>query len=795
MRNSYLDYAMSVIVSRALPDVRDGLKPVHRRILFGMHELGLRPNTPYRKSAKIVGDVLGKYHPHGDSPVYDAMVRMAQDFSMRYPLVDGQGNFGSVDGDPPAAMRYSEARLAAIAEELLADIDENTVDFQPNYDGSEREPLVLPARLPNLLLNGSSGIAVGMATNIPPHHLGELCDAIAALIENPETGGDELAQIVKGPDFPTGGYIIGTQGIRNAYAEGQGRVIMRAKHHLEEIRNNRVAIIVTELPYQVNKATLLEKIADLVREKKIDGISDLRDESDRHGMRVVLELKREGSSQQVMNQLWKHTAMQSSFAVNTLCLVDGQPRRIGLKRALEHHIDHRREVIRRRTEFRLAKARDREHILAGLLKAIDRIDYVIRTIRGAESAAAAKEALMGRPLQLSDRQAQAVLDMALRRLAGLERQNLQDEYAEIIQEIAYLEDLLANPRKIDYVIRDDVLELKRKYGDDRRTEIIPIELEDFSDEDLVPHQETVVSLSSKGYIKRGQLEQYRLQRRGGRGITGMVTREADAVHRLVVADTHDTLLFFTDRGRVFSLKAHEVPDSKRQARGLPIINLIEIENGEQVTALVLAKDFSKDYMLMATAKGEVKKTPLKEFEIVRRNGKKAMDLEPGDTLVSAKLAGDGCDVMVVSQLGQALRFRSAELRSASRESGGVRGIRLLGDDRVVGMEPVGEDEEILVITEFGYGKRTKVAEYARKGRGGQGVRTLNITPKTGRVAAVRLVDPAFEVLLISSGGIVLRTEVSSIALIGRATQGVRVMNIGDGDSVAAIALIDMTSAP
>ncbi len=812
MRSSYLDYAMSVIVARALPDVRDGLKPVQRRIVWGMFDGGARAGTGYRKSAGIVGDVMGRYHPHGDSPVYEAMVRMAQDFSMRYPLVDGQGNFGSVDGDPPAAMRYTEARMSPIAEELMADIDQNTVDFQPNYDGRHQEPIVLPARLPNLLLNGSSGIAVGMATNIPPHNLGEIADAIAMLIDAPESTLDDLLTVVKGPDFPTAGIaLIGKDGeqVRLAYGEGHGRITMHARTAIEEsARGGRTQIVVTELPYQVNKATLIEKIADLARDKKIEGIHDLRDESDRNGMRIVIELKKEGSAAQIKNLLYKHTAMRSTFAVNMMAIVDGAPRRIGLKRALELYIGHRRIVIRRRTEYQLEKAREREHVLVGLLKAIDLLDQVIATIRGADSAAAALEILQGnQPIpapvverigrqnvpvfDFSEIQARAILDMQLRRLAALERKQLEDEYKEVVAKIAYLEDLLANPRKIDLLIKDDVVDLKKKYGDARRTEIVEADAEDFREEDLVPHEESVITLSIRNYIKRMPLETFRVQRRGGQGSRGAAIRDEDVVMKLAVCDTHDNLLFFTDQGKVYHLRAYDIPDLKKQSKGSFITNLIEMDAGERVTTIVVVKDYGRDFMLLATRNGVIKKTSLREFEEVRRNGKIAMRLDTGDALVAARLATDETHILLVSSEGQAIRFRIDDLRDASRTSGGVRGMKLPAGGYVVGVETLDDGDQLLAITERGFGKRTKLAEYPLQGRGGQGVKTLNITDKTGKVAACRIVQPGQELMLVSREGIVIRTNLDSISLLGRNTQGVTVMRVSEGDQVASIAAITL----
>ena len=794
MRTSYLDYAMSVIVARALPDVRDGLKPVQRRIVWGMFDGGARAGTTYRKSAGIVGDVMGRYHPHGDSPVYEAMVRLAQDFSMRYPLVDGQGNFGSVDGDPAAAMRYTEARLAPIAEELVADIDQDTVDFEPNYDGRYEQPVILPSRLPNLLLNGSSGIAVGMATNIPPHNLEEIVDAAVLLIENPQATLDDILEFVQGPDFPTAGIALvgdNREQIRHAYGEGHGRVTMHARTSVEEGSRGRTQIIITELPYQVNKATLIEKIANLVREKKIEGIADLRDESDRDGMRVVIELKREGSAQQVKNLLYKHTAMRSTFAINMMAIVDGAPRRVGLKRALDLFLDHRREVLRRRSEHQLQKAQEREHILTGLLRAIDLLDRVIATIRGAESATAALALLQAEPFEFSEVQARAILDMQLRRLAALERQQLQDEHQELIERIAYLEDLLANPRKIDFLIKDDLQELRDEYGNGRRTEIVEGDPESFREEDLVAHEESVITLSLRNYVKRTKLEEFRTQRRGGRGSRGAAIREEDAVMKLVVGDTHDNILFFTDQGKVYHLRAYDIPDSKKQAKGTFITNLIEMDQRERDTTIVVVKDYEHDFMVLATSEGQAKKTPLKEFEEVRRNGKIAMRLDEGDKLISARLAREGSDLVLVSSDGQATRFAVGELRSASRTSGGVRGMKLHEGAYVVGAEVVESDgQQLLVITERGFGKRTELGQYTRKGRGGLGVLTLNITDKTGEVAAVRLVAPNQELMLVSEDGILIRTKVDTIRLLSRITQGVSVMKVGETDRVASIANFD-----
>tara|TARA_B100001123_G_scaffold358174_1_gene412834 strand:+ start:4475 stop:7000 length:2526 start_codon:yes stop_codon:yes gene_type:complete len=794
MRTSYLDYAMSVIVARALPDVRDGLKPVQRRIVWGMFDGGARSGTAYRKSAGIVGDVMGRYHPHGDSPVYEAMVRLAQEFSMRYPLVDGQGNFGSVDGDPPAAMRYTEARLAPMAEELVADIDQNTVGFEPNYDGRYQQPDILPSRLPNLLLNGSSGIAVGMATNIPPHNLEEIVDAAILLIENPQATLDDLLEIVQGPDFPTAGIaLVGKEReqVKHAYGEGHGRITVHARTAVEEGNRGRTQLIITELPYQVNKASLIEKIANLVRDKKIEGIADLRDESDRNGLRIVIELKREGSAQQIKNLLYKHTAMRSTFAINMMAIVEGAPRRVGLKRALDLFLEHRRVVLRRRSEFQLQKAQEREHILTGLLRAIEMLDQVIATIRGAESASAALALLQAEPFEFSELQARAILDMQLRRLAALEQQELQEEHQELIERIAYLEDLLANQRKIDFLIKDDLQELRGEYGNGRRTEIVEGDPESFREEDLVAHEECVITLSRRNYIKRTPLHEFRTQRRGGQGSRGAAVRDEDAVMKLVVGDTHDNILFFTDQGKVYHLRAYDIPDSKKQARGTFITNLMEIDQRERVTTVVVVGDYEHDFMVLATRQGQAKKTPLKEFEEVRRNGKIAMRLDDGDELIAARLASAESDVVLVSSDGKAMRFRVGELRSASRVSGGVRGLKLLGDAYVVGAEAVQSNEQqLVVITERGFGKRTEMEQYPVKGRGGQGVRTLNITPKTGNVAAVRMVAANHELMLVSEDGILIRTKVDSISLLGRNTQGVTVMKVGETDRVASIANFD-----
>ena len=794
MSSSYLDYAMSVIVSRALPDVRDGLKPVQRRILYAIAGLGLTHAGPHKKSARIVGEVLGKYHPHGDAPVYEAMVRMAQDFSMRYVLVDGQGNFGSIDDDPPAAMRYTEARLTKVAGEMLVDIDKETVNFMPNFDNSLKEPVVLPTRLPNLLVNGSAGIAVGMATSIPPHNLGEVCDAISYLIDNPDTTVDELSQFVKGPDFPTAGIILGGEEIRNAYATGHGRVVVRAKAILGDMAGGRRQIVITELPYQTNKAALVERIANLAKDRKVEGISTLRDESDRQGMRIVIELKREAEPRQVLNNLYKHTAMQSAFFINMLALVDGQPRVISLKEALQYYVDFRHQVITRRSRFDLEVAKARAHILEGLKIALGSIDRVIAIIKKAPTAEAARKQLMS-SFSLSQTQAQAILDMQLRRLANLERQKILDEYAEVVKTIAYLEDLLANPKRILLLIKEEVSQLKSEYADPRRTEISGEEVVEFREEDLIPHQSVVVTLSNRGFVKRVPARSYRSQHRGGKGIIGMVTREADAVRLLEVADTHDNLLFFTNRGRVFHLKCYEIQaDSSRVAKGTAVVNLFSVAADEKVTAMVALADFTPGaYLLMATRYGEIKKTPVDSFASVRSSGLIATDLEAGDELVAACLATDENDVLLVTEGGQAIRFRVSELRAVSRTSGGVRAIRLSPGDQLVAMDIASPGSYVLAVTSGGFGKLTPVAAYPRQHRAGGGVRTFKLTEKADRVAAASVVSLSQQAMIVSADGLVIQTPVKEkdpkrgITILGRSTQGVRLMKLEPGDRVVAIA--------
>jgi DNA gyrase subunit A len=807
LRSSYLDYAMSVIVSRALPDVRDGLKPVHRRILYTMNEMGLTSASNYRKCAAIVGEVMGKYHPHGDVALYDALVRLAQDFSMRYELVDGQGNFGSVDGDPPAAMRYTEARMTAIASELLADIDKETVDFVDNYDGTRQQPSVLPAKLPNLLINGSSGIAVGMATNIPPHHLGEVAEATQALIENPELTSDELCDLVHGPDFPTGGTIFRFEqrrnpltgqnervdAIREMYAHGRGRVVMRAQCAFEETRADRMAIVVTELPYQVNKAALIEKIADLVTTKKIEGIADLRDESDRDGMRIVIECKRDTNPHKVLNNLFKHTALQLAFNMNMLALVDGQPQTLPLKGVLQHHIDWRREVVRRRTEYDLGKARDRAHILEGLKVALDNLDAVIRTIRESRDVETARANLIER-FTLSELQANAILEMQLRRLAALERKKIEDEYLATIQLIAELEEILANPARVLQIIRDELAEISARYAGERRTRVADDASREMTDEDLIADEDVVVTVSGRGYIKRQPLATYRRQGRGGKGIIGARTVEEDALAHLLVANTHDWALFFTNRGRVFSSKVHAVPDASRTAKGIPIINLegVQVESGERVLAVITIPDFEKGHnLVMATRRGVIKKSPIEQFERVRSSGIRAITVVEGDELAWVDVSSGNDEVVLATALGKIGRFPESEVRAMGRDAAGVIGIRLAREgDHVVGMGVVRPDSEILVLTQTGYGKRVAIEDVRRTHRGSQGVALIALEgAKTGRVAAVQLVSEADEeLLLISAEGQVVRTDVKSINRYSRGARGVIVMRLNQGDEVAGVAV-------
>ncbi len=794
MRSSYLDYAMSVIVARALPDVRDGLKPVHRRILYAMDELSLRPNSAYKKSARIVGEVLGKYHPHGDSPVYDALVRMAQGFSMRYQLVDGQGNFGSVDNDPPAAMRYTEARLSRIAEEMLVDIDRETVDFAENFDSSLKEPTVLPARLPNLLVNGTSGIAVGMATNIPPHNLTEVCDGISHLIDHPDAEIDDLIAIITGPDFPTGSTIMGRQGIQEAYHTGHGKIVVRARAEIEQIgKSDKEQVVITQIPFQVNKAALIEKIADLVKDKRLEGVADLRDESDRDGMRIVIELKRDSTGEQVLNNLYKMTSLQSAFHVNMLALVDGQPRVLNLRQVLQQYVAFRQEVVTRRSQYDLRKAQERAHILEGLIKALDNLDAVINTIRQSDDVEAARQNLI-QSYDLSLEQAQAILDMQLRRLAALERQKILDEFQELRQKIEYLVELLGDPTKILGVVKDETAELKKTFGDKRTTEISDEEAREFTNEDLIPNLDVVVSISNRGYAKRLPMDAYRIQRRGGQGVIGMITREQDVVQHLLIADTHDHLLFFTNRGRVLHTKCYRIPQEvTRAAKGTPLINLIPIDPEERVTAVVSTKGFDHDnYLFLCTKNGRVKRTQIKQFSYVlgRKKGIIAMNLRRCDELVSTSIVEPGDDVIGITVQGQAIRFPVDDVRPQLRNAGGVIGIRLAKGDRVLEMERVREGSYLLAVGELGLGKLTKLDSYPAHHRGTRGVLTMRITNRTGPVAAAKVVDPVEELMIISRNGIMIRTTLHQVRVTGRAAQGVRVIELQGDDIVASIAAFD-----
>ena len=792
MSTSYIDYAMSVIVARALPDVRDGLKPVHRRILYAMQEAGMGSNKPYKKSARIVGEVLGKYHPHGDSSVYDAIVRMAQDFSIRYPLADGHGNFGSVDGDPAAAMRYTEVRMSKIAELMLQDIDKETVDFIPNYDESLKEPSVLPAKFPQLLVNGSSGIAVGMATNIPPHNMREVIDGVLMLIDNPEATVDELMTVVKGPDFPTGGQILGLEGVRSAYRTGRGVVPMRAEAHIETMSSGKTQIIVSELPYQVNKARLVEKIAELVRDKTIDGITALRDESDRNGMRIVMELRRDANANVILNQLYKHTQMQDSFGVIMLALVDGRPRVLNLKEVLHYYILHQEDVITRRTKYELAKAEARAHILEGLTIALDHLDAVIKTIRESRTADIARAALMD-GFALSEKQAQAILDLRLQRLTGLEREKIQEEYQEVLKTIEYLKSVLADESKIFGIIKDELTKVKEQFGDDRRTRIT-LDASDMAVEDLIAEEDVVLTLTHGGYVKRIPLDTYRNQKRGGRGVTGMGTKETDFVEQLLVTTTHQTILFFTNRGLVYRLKGYDIPESARQAKGTAIVNLLPLSGGETITAVIPVNAFREDrYLFMATRKGIVKKTVLKEFDTARKGGLIALSLDEDDDLIGVKATDGERQIVIGTRDGLAIVFEEADVRVMGRQARGVYGIRLSDMDEVVGMDTIKPEHEILTVTEEGYGKRTVVSEYRVQQRGGKGIINMKVTEKTGAVVGLKIVHPGQELMLITTGGIVIRTNVDEVSTISRNTQGVKIIKTDDGDRVASLAVMDQKS--
>jgi DNA gyrase subunit A len=798
MRGSFLDYAMSVIVARALPDARDGLKPVHRRILYAMYDMGIRANSAYKKSARIVGEVLGKYHPHGDASVYDAMARMAQDFSMRYPLVDGQGNFGSVDGDSPAAMRYTEARLAQIAEEILSDIDMDTVDFGENFDGTLKEPLVLPARLPNMLLNGTSGIAVGMATNIPPHNLGELASAIAYLIDRwddqEEVSVDDLMQFVKGPDFPTGAAIIATDDLREAYATGRGRVIVRARIE-NEIVNGRQRLIVTEIPYQISKTAIIERIVSLVREGRILHISDLRDESDRNGMRLVIELKAGSQPAKVMNQLYKHSQLQSAFGIQMLALVNGEPRTLSLKRMLTIYIDHRYEVIERRTRFELGKRQARAHILEGLLRALDSIDAIIQTIRSADDTESARFGLMTR-FELSEAQANAILDMQLRRLAALERQKLTDEYNEVMARIAYLQDLLASPHKIRALIREDIVQAAADYNTPRRTRVEYGTRTDFDELDFVPVEEVVVLLTGQGYIKRVPASAYRAQRRGGRGVIGMTTKDEDGVTRLISASSHDTLLFFTDRGKVYSAPCHIVPEGGRAAKGTLVHAFLGLESDEKITAIIPVDDFDGEgYFVLATRHSKIKRVRLEEFASVKGSGKIAMSLDEGDTLNWVERSNGSQYIVMATTDGQSIRFHEERVSVQGRNASGVGAMRLQDGDAIAGMDVLREgDTHVLVVSRNGYGKRTELSEYRVTGRNGKGIRTLSRNAKTGPIVAMRCINPKDDILAITSSNSIIRINLEAVRDVGRTAMGVRLVKLANGDSVVSMTIVEGAAA-
>lgn len=790
MRTSFLDYAMSVIVSRAIPDVRDGLKPVHRRILYAMNDLGMTPDKAYKKSARIVGEVIGKYHPHGDSAVYETMVRMAQDFSYRYMLVDGHGNFGSVDGDPAAAMRYTEARMSKISLELLRDINKDTIDFQDNYDGSEKEPAVLPSRFPNLLVNGSSGIAVGMATNIPPHQLGEVIDAILALSKDPDITIQELMEYIPGPDFPTAGLIVGRSGIRRAYETGRGSITLRARVEIEQRSNGKESIIVTELPYQVNKAKLIERIAELVHEKRIDGITDLRDESDRNGMRMVIEVRRDANANVILNNLYKHTAMQTTFGINLLALVAGQPKVLNLKQALKFYLDHQEEVIRRRTAFELKKAEARAHILEGLRIALDHIDAIIQLIRSSQTTDIARTGLMEQ-FSLSEKQAQAILDMRLQRLTGLEREKIEEEYRGLIQLIAELKAVLADEEKVLEIIREELLEIKERFNDERRTEIIAASVDQIEDEDLIPQESIAITLTHNGYIKRLPISTYRSQKRGGRGVQGMGTNEDDFVEHLLTTSTHDTILFFTNKGKVYKKKGYEIPEYGRTAKGIPIVNLLEIDRDEWINTMIRVEDFVEDWFLFfTTKKGISKRTPVTEFANIRTNGLIAIHLKEEDELISVKLTDGHKEIIIGTKNGMLIRFPETDVRSMGRSATGVKGITLSADDEVVGMEILEENDDVLIVTKNGYGKRTKGSEYRIQSRGGKGLKTCNITSKNGPLIAVKTVTGEEDVMLITAGGVLIRMAVGDISVLGRNTMGVKLIRLGDEEYVATVAKVE-----
>lgn len=788
MRNSYIDYAMSVIVSRALPDVRDGLKPVHRRILYAMQEAGMTSGKPYKKSARIVGEVLGKYHPHGDRSVYDAIVRMAQDFSMRYMLADGHGNFGSVDGDPAAAMRYTEVRMSKISELMLQDIDKDTVDFVPNYDESLKEPSVLPSKYPELLVNGTSGIAVGMATNIPPHNMNEVIDGVLLLIDNPDASVEELMTVIKGPDFPTGGLIMGTSGIRDAYTTGRGSVKMRAKAHVETMSNGKPRIVVTELPYQVNKARLIEKIADLARDKQIEGITALNDESDRNGMSIVIELRKDVNPDIVLNQLYKHTQLQETFGVIMLALVDNQPRVLNLKQVLHYYILHQEDVITRRTRYELAKAEARAHILEGLTIALDHLDAVITTIRESRTGDIARTALMD-GFNLSEKQAQAILDLRLQRLTGLEREKIEEEYQEVLKRIDWLKSVLADESKIMAIIKEELTQVKEKFGDERRT-TITYDMSEMNEEDLIADEDVVVTISHSNYIKRMKLDTYNKQNRGGQGILGMATKEGDFVENILITTTHHTILFYTSRGRVYYLKAYQIAEASRQARGTALINLLKLEKGEKITAVLQVREYNPEkFLFMATKKGIVKKVQLSEFNTNRKLGVIVLKLDDDDELIGVKQTDGQKKIVLGTRNGYAIIFDEEEVRPMGRIARGVKGIRLRDGDEVVGMDTIKRDSEILTVTAGGYGKRTRVEEYSSHHRGAMGIINLRVTEKTGEVVGLKVVREGQELMLISTNGIIIRTGIDKISVIGRDAQGVIIMKTAEDDKVASMAIL------
>jgi len=787
MRTSFLEYSMSVIVSRALPDVRDGLKPVHRRILYAMNESGITPKRPHAKSARTVGDVIGKYHPHGDSAVYDTMVRLAQPFSMRVTLVDGHGNFGSIDGDSAAAMRYTEARLDKPAMELLRDLDKETVDFQPNYDESLQEPVVLPARFPNLLVNGSSGIAVGMATNIPPHNLGEAIDATCLMLDNPDCTVDDLLKVMPGPDFPTGGIIMGRKGIREAYETGRGSLTIRSTCRIEEGKNGKKSIVVSEIPYQVNRTKLLEKIADLIRDKKLPEISNVHDGADRHGIDIIIDLKQNAIPQVVLNKLYKHTQLQVGFGCNMVALVNGVPRTLSLKEMLHYYILHQEEVVERRTRYDLAKAEARAHILEGFVIALDNIDEVIRIIRASKTDAEAKASLM-ESFSLSEKQSEAILEMKLRRLTGLEREKIEQELAELREKIEYFKRVLSDKELLKQIIKDELLEIKEKYNSKRLTKITD-EVKELDVEDLIAEEEVAVTVTKAGYVKRLPVATYRQQKRGGKGMQGVNLKESDFVEHLFISSTHAYMLFFSSFGKVYRLKAYEIPEASRHARGTAIVNLLPLEKGETIAAVIATKDFPEDeYLMFATASGMVKKTSMKLYDRTRRDGLIAINLKENDKLISVKRVAEGEKVVMVSSAGKAIMWDESEVRAMGRDTMGVRGMTVNADARVLGMEIAHEGSDLFVITELGYGKRTPISEYPEHHRGGQGVYTITMTPKKGLLAAMKIVDPEDEIMIITEEGVVVRTAVSGVSELGRSTQGVHVMNVADKDRVTAVAI-------